>query len=335
MERKIICFGIRDYERLTFESIGKKYGYALVLKKQFLTDLNYQDALGYEIVMIRGNCIVSATNLRKLRDKGLRYYLTRTAGYNHIDLTACKELGIEVAYAPGYSPNAIGELAVTLAMSLLRNVAYAVNETAHLRFSVTDQMFSHEIRECTVGILGCGRIGAVTAGLFKGLGARTIGYDPYPSEKAKEAMTMVTLDELLAQSDIISIHMPYIPERNDKFFGAEKIGKMKIGAILINTARGELLDMEAVANAVEKGRLGGLGIDVIPNERSVFGHDFVKLTEIPDPTMRWLTPLFPKVLITPHIGSATYGALRDMVEISLQNAEEYLTTGQCKNSLIK
>ena len=182
MERKIICFGVRDYEKPYFEELGKKYNYELVLKSQFLNTENYKDALGYEIVMVRGNCVVNYEAMKDLADHGLKYYLTRTAGFNHVDLKACKDFHIESAYVPGYSPNSISELALTLAMMLLRNTGYTTDLTHRGQFKVTNQMFSREVRGCTVGILGCGRIGCTSAKLFKGLGARVVGYDVYQSD---------------------------------------------------------------------------------------------------------------------------------------------------------
>jgi D-lactate dehydrogenase len=335
MEKKIICFGVRDYEKPTFEVLGKKYGYELILKSQYLNDENYEDALGYPIVMVRGNCTVTHDNMGKLAAKGLRYYLTRTAGYNHVDVAACKEFGIQTAFVPGYSPNAISELALTLGMMLLRNTAYATSRTASRNFKVDDQMFSREIRECTVGILGCGRIGYTTGKLFKGLGAKVIAYDLFPNPKCLDVVQYVDLDTFLKESDLISIHMNYMPGKTDKFMDAAKIAMMKKGSILVNCARGELLDNEAAVSAVEKGQLAGLGLDVIPNEKGIFNHSFASKAAMADPLVERMLSLYPRVLITPHLGSATDGALKDMVEVSLMNMEEYLTTGKCKNSLIK
>lgn len=335
MEKQILCFGVRDYEKPTFETLAKKYGYNLILKSQFLNDDNAMDALGYPIVMVRGNCVVTHDAMGKLAKGGLRYYLTRTAGYNHVDISACKEFGIQSAFVPGYSPNAISELALTLSMMLLRNTAYATSRTAHLNFTVDDRMFSKEVRECTVGILGCGRIGYTTGSLFKGLGAKVIAYDLFQNERCKDVVTYVDLDTFFKSADIISIHMNYAPGKNDKFIDAKKIAAMKKDAILVNCARGELLDNEAAVSAVENGRLAGLALDVIPNEKGIFNKAFDSVQKMNDPLMARMVALYPKVLITPHLGSATDQALSDMVEVSLKNMDEYLAAGTCKNSLIK
>ncbi len=335
MEKKMICFGCRGYELTYFEKLGKQYGYELVTRPEYLNNDNYELALGYENVMVRGNCVLDKEHLSKLKEAGLKYYLTRTAGYNHVDVAACKELGIESAFVPGYSPNAISELALTLAMMLLRNTAYATSLAHEGHFKVTDQMFSKEIRDCTVGILGCGRIGRTTASLFKGLGAKVIGYDVFVSPACEGLIEMKkTAEEVMAESDVVICHMAYIKGQNDKFISAELISKMKKTGIIVNVARGEVMDNMAALLAVKEGKLAGLGLDVIDNEKVLFNKDHDPKA-MPNEEDQLIVDLYPRVLITPHLGSASEHALIDMIEITLQNMEEYRTTGKCKNSLIK
>lgn len=334
MEKKIICFGVRNYEIPTFNALASKYGYDLVLRSEYLTDECVSLAEGYECVMVRGNCVLSKDNYRRLYEKGLRYYLTRTAGYNHVDLEMCKELGIESAFVPGYSPNAIAELALTSAMTLLRHVQYTADKSNSLDFKVTDTMFSKEIRECTVGIIGCGRIGRTSASLFYGLGAKVIGYDVFPG-KDNEIISYVDLDTLLKTSDVIVMHAAYIAGQNDNMIGENEIAKMKDGVVLVNVARGELLDGKAAVDAIKSGKIDGLAVDVLRGEKAIFNHVFKSIDDIQDEIVKEMIQLYPKVIITPHVASATDGALRDMVEVSLQNMEEYIATGKCKNTLIK
>jgi len=332
MEKKIVCYGVREYEIPTFKKLEKQYGYSLDLREPFLTNENYKDAYNWQIVMVRGNCFLNKESLKDLKEHGLKYLLTRTAGYNHIDIQAAKELGIKVAFVPGYSPNAISELAVTLAMMLLRNTAYSTNRTSKGDFTISNQMFSREIRECTVGILGCGRIGCTTATLFKGLGARVIGYDVFQSDYAKKTVEFMPLNQFLKEADVISCHMPYIKGQNENFISKDFFDQMKEGSILVNTARGEVLDTSAALDAIESGKLSGLGIDVIADEKSHFFKKY-DLNKISDPLMERIISLYPKVIVTPHVASSTDKALNDMIEVSLQNMDEYILKGTCKNSL--
>ena len=334
MKMKMVCFGCREYETPYFEKLAKQYDYELVLRPEYLNSDCWELAKGYEAVMVRGGCHVDREHMKLLAENGCKYYLTRTAGFNHVDVAACKEFGIETAFVPGYSPNAISELAVTLTMMLVRNAAYACKEAAEGRFKVTNQMFSREIRGCTVAILGCGRIGCTTAGLFKGLGARVIGYDPFPSEYAKSLMEMKSPEEIFQEADVIVVHMAYFKGSNDNFVNAERIAMMKKGGVIVNVARGEVMDTAAAVEAIKNGHLAGLGIDVIANEGALFNKVFDP-KNMGDPLFQDLVDLYPQVLVTPHIGSATDLALVDMIEVSLKNMDEYLATGKCKNSLIK
>ncbi|MCR5348512.1 MAG: lactate dehydrogenase [Bacilli bacterium] len=334
MKKTIICFGVREYEIPYFEKLGKQYDYELVLRPEYINDSCYELALGYEVVMVRGGCPLGRESMRKLAEGGLKYYLTRTAGYNHVDVEACKEFGIETAFVPGYSPNAISELAVTLSMMLLRHASYATDLAKQGKFKVTNTMFSREIRGCTVGILGCGRIGCTSASLFKGLGAKVIGYDVFVSDRAKELMEMKSAEEVFAEADILVCHMAYVKGKNDRFIDKGKIALMKKGSIIVNVARGEVMDTKAALDAVKSGQLDGLGLDVVENEGKLFNKEFDP-ANMGDPLFQEMVDLYPKVLVTPHIGSATDLALVDMIEVSLKNMDEYLATGQCKNSLIK
>lgn len=329
---KIVCFGVRDTEVPYFHKLNEKFGYELKLVTSGLTHDNVEEALGAEAIMVRGNCKADRRNLELLKANGLKYVLTRTVGFDHVDLEAVKDLGLECARVPGYSPNAISELAVTLSMMLLRHTAYAANRTKERNFVVDGNMFSKEIRNCTVGILGTGRIGLTTAKLFKGLGAKVLGYDVFQSDAAKEVVEFKSLDEVIAESDVISVHMPFFKDSNYHIINDEFISKMKDGAILVNTARGELQDLEAIIRAIESGKLGGFGTDVLEGESEVFFKDLSGQT-LKNEVFEKLVNLYPQVIITPHVGSYTDEALTNMIEISYENLREYLNEGTCKNKI--
>ncbi len=333
MNKRAICFGIRDYEISYFLECGHNHGYEVEIHEESLFKDNLETAKGYEIVIIRSSTKLSYDELKYLKDNGLKYYLTATKGYDHVDLKACQELGINVAYVPNYSPNSVSELALTFTMMLLRNVAYSVNESSKGNFIDTPEMFSKEVRECTIGILGCGKIGVTTAKLFKGLGSKVIGYDIYQSEQAKEIIEFKDEESFFKEADVVICHMAYIKGENDKFISKEKIALMKPGSIIVNVARGQILDTEAAIEAVKSNHLKGLAMDVIEDEGNLFGHTFDP-KNMPTPLYQDIIDLYPRVLVTPHIGGATQLAAYDMAEVTYQNADEYLETGSCKNSLI-
>lgn len=329
---KIACYGVRPNEVPYFNQFNK-YDYQLTFIEELLTHENITTAKNHDAVLLRGNCVADKENLEKLNNYGIRYVFTRTVGVNHIDLAVAENYHMHVARVPSYSPNAIAELSLTLAMMLLRHTAYATNRTAHKNFIVDETMFSKEVRNCTVGIIGTGRIGLTEAKLFSGLGAHVIGYDVYQSDAAKEVLTFKTQDELLAESDIVSIHVPHIPGKNDQMINQTFLGKMKSDAILVNTARGELQDNKAILTALENNQLAGFGTDVFANEKDLFFKAFKIDQPLPDPIIQKLIDLYPRVLVTPHIGSNTDEALKNMITTSFDNFNDILTAGISKNEV--
>ena len=329
---KIIFYGVRDVEIPIFEAVNKKFGYEITLLPDYLTDeAAAKKAAGHEVVVLRGNCFATKERLDIYKELGVSYVMTRTVGVNHIDIPYAKELGFKTAYVPFYSPNAIAELAVSLAMTLLRNVAYTGNKTKDKNFIVDKRMFSREVRNCTVGVLGLGRIGMTAAQLFKGLGATVIGFDIFKKTGVENIVTQMSLDEVLAKSDIITLHAPYIKE-NGTLITKEAFAKMKDNVILINTGRGELVDTDALVEALESGKVYGAGIDTLDNEAEIFFKDFKGKT-LPVPAFEKLINMYPKVIITPHIGSYTDEAAFNMIETTFANIKEYIETGDCKNKI--
>lgn len=329
---KIACYGVRPNEVDTFKE-NNKYNYDLTLIKELLSHDNIETVKDHDAVLLRANCVADRKNLEKMKEYGINYVFTRTVGVNHIDLDAAKDLDQKVARVSGYSPNAIAELALTMAMTLLRNVQYTADRTSQADFRVTPQMFSREVRNCTVGIIGTGRIGLVEAKMYKSMGARVLGYDIVQSEAAKEVVEFVELDDLLAESDIVTLHLPYIKGENDGMVDKEFINKMKNDAILINTARAEIQKTDEIVTALKNNELYGYGTDVVPNESEVFFKEFNTLEDIPLDTIKELVNLYPKAIITPHVGSNTDEAVRNMVEHSFDNFHQVLETGDSKNLL--
>ena len=327
---KLICYGVRKVEKSYFEKLNK-FGYELTLVEELMNDTNVELIEGHEAVMLRANCPANRKNLEKMKNFGVKYLLTRTVGYNHIDLDVAYGMGFKMARVPRYSPNAIAELAITFAMNLVRKGSYMIDRTRDKNFVVDEYMFSPEIRNLTVGVIGTGKIGYTAAKLFHGLGAKVIAYDLYPNEEAKSILEYVSLDELNRTADIITLHCPYIKGENDNLIGGEFISNLKDGAIIINTARGELQNVEDIIKGLENGKIGGFATDVFSNEKEFFFKDMTG--KAIDEKVEKLLSLYPKVLVTPHIGSYTDEALTNMIEISYENLQEYLETGDCTNKL--
>ncbi len=329
---KIICFGVRKYEKNAFKKIETEYKISLELNPEYIGDNNYDLGIGYDVIIVRANCNLSYKSLKILRANGLKYLLTRTVGYNHIDLNSCKELGIKVAYAPGYSPSSIAELGIALALSILRNIPEAIHKSSKYDFRLNDYMFGREIRNCIIGIIGCGRIGTETARLYNMMGASVIGYDVNENKEAKQYLKYVSLNYLIEKSDIISIHMSYNKEINYHFLSKKEFEKMKDNVIIINTARGELIDTNSLIDFVKTKKILGAGLDVIENEGDLFFKKNKKANtkkEIKD-----LINLYPRVIITPHISSSTESAVYDSMKITINNLMHFINEDEFENKLV-
>ncbi|MHC3387683.1 NAD(P)-dependent oxidoreductase [Lacticaseibacillus paracasei] len=329
---KIVCYGVRPIEEPYFRKLNK-YHYDLKLVNAYLDHDNVTEAEGCDAVLVRANCACDEQNLKKFKSYGINWVFTRTVGFNHYDLKAAKESDIKIARVPNYSPYAVANLAFTLGAALTRHVVAAVDAVHQGDFTVSPYYFSTEFNRLTVGIYGAGKIGAIEGKMWKSIGAKVLAYDPYPSDFARQYVKFVSEDDLLQSSDIVSVHVPYFPGKNDNLLNSDFLKKMKETAFLINTARGQLADTNAVAKAVEDNEIAGYGADVVIDETRINGHKFNSLAEVPNSSVQSLMKLYPKVLITPHMGSFTEPALEDMISISYDNFHEMQETGDVKNKV--
>lgn len=329
---KIICYGVRETDKEFFNSLNEKYNYELILNPELLTHQNIATAKGCDAVMLRANCVADQQNLDQLKAYGVKYLLTRTVGFNHIDVAYAKSLGFLMARVPSYSPNAVSELAVSLGVGLLRNTFHVANNSAQRNFKVDNFTFAKEIRNSTIGVVGTGRIGTEFAKAFQGMGAKVLGYDLYPNKNNETILEYTDLKTLLNNSDLVSLHAPYFPGENDKMVNQDFLKEMKDGSFLLNVARGELVDHEALYEALISNKLKGAALDTIDQEAKVFFKDF-KDQALPIEIYEKLNSLYPRVIITPHIGSYTDEATKNMIEISYQNLDDFINNRDCPNKL--
>ena len=238
----------------------------------------------------------------------LKFIAVAFTGIDHIDLKYCKEKGIEIRNAAGYATHAVSELTIGLIIDVYRHLSEMENNTRTLQ--TRNNFLGNELYGKTVGIIGTGAIGRQTALLLKSLGCKVIAYSrsKHP-EMIKNHIPYVTLDELLQQSDIVSLHIPLTPETTH-LINKEKIALMKSEAIIINTARGKIIDTFALSEALINHLISGAGIDVFENE----------------PPLAENHPLLhtPNCILKPHIGYATREAFDKRIEIVLTNIDNYL-----------
>ncbi|MCG8453634.1 MAG: D-isomer specific 2-hydroxyacid dehydrogenase family protein [Spirochaetales bacterium] len=326
--KRVIAYAVRQDEKELFKTVAKGYGFLLTLIPDSLNKETASLAQGHDGVVFLGTCPVDSDTLKILSDVGIGFAASRSAGFDNVDLKAAHERGILVSNAL-YSPNSVAEFAIMSMLSLLRGLPRALKQVQNNDFSLHG-LQGREMRNQTVGIVGTGRIGQVVAQGLSGFGCTILGYDPYPSTQAKALLDYVPLDILLSQSDVVSLHVP-LSEQTKGMMNSAAFSKMKDGALLINSARGELVNTAHLLQALESGKLGGAALDVLEGERGIFHTDHSQST-IDHQALMALKAL-PHVQITPHAAFFTQQSVRDMVEASLGNLHAFLTTGTAPNKV--
>lgn len=303
---KAIAFSVGSFEEPFLRDINQD----LTLVTDRLSSDTVDQAAGYQAVLIFGTDDASRTVLTRLHQLGIRYLLTRSVGTDHIDQLAADELGIEIKSIPAYSPGAIAEYAVALMLALGRHLREATDNARQFNFKLTRQLIGFELRGKTVGIAGYGNIGQALATILTGFGCTLLAYDSKPDAAQTESpvpIEFVSLEELLTRSDIISLHLP-LTDQTQALFNTETFGRMKRGAMLINTGRGAILKTTDALQALKSGQLGYLGIDVYEHEKGLFFEDQSDSAHH-DPLVEELLGL-PNVLVTGHQAFLTREALQ-------------------------
>jgi D-lactate dehydrogenase len=266
------------------------------------------------------NCFVndalSPDVLERLHASGVRLVTLRCAGFNQVDLPTAIRLGLPVVRVPEYSPHAVAEHAMGLVLMLDRKLHKAYNRVREGNFSL-DGLLGFDLHGRTVGVVGTGKIGRCFAEIALGFGCRVLAHDPRPDAAlAARGVAFVPLADLLAASDIVSLHCPLMPATHH-LIDATNIARMKPGVMLVNTSRGGLVDTRAVIAALKTGRIGTLGLDVYEEEADLFFEDKSNAIIGDDVFSRLLT--FPNVVVTAHQAFFTRNALEAIAAQTVRN----------------
>jgi D-lactate dehydrogenase len=255
--------------------------------------------------------------LEILASLGVKLLALRGAGYNNVDVPAARELGLDVVRVPAYSPHAVAEHAVALLLTLNRKIHRAYNRVRELNFSLNG-LIGFDVHGKTVGIIGTGRIGRITAQIFRGIGADVLAFDCLPDAEwaATLGVRYVELDALLAASAIISLHVPLLPETRH-LLNEQSLAQMKRGVVIVNTSRGKLIETTALIAALKCGHVGGAALDVYEEEEGIFFED-LSGQMLQDDELSLLIN-FPNVLITAHQSFLTHEALSEIARVTTTN----------------
>ncbi len=328
---KVAVFDTRSYDREALESANASFGLELTFLEPRLNERTALLAAGHEVVCSFVNDSVDEASLRVLRDVGVRLIALRSAGFNHVDLAAAEHLELPVVRVPEYSPYAVAEHAVALAMALNRKIHRANARVREWDFSL-EGLVGFDLHGKTVGVMGTGRIGRVAARIFHGFGCRILAHDAHPSPAliADVGAEYVPPMDLCRKSDLITLHLPLTPLTRH-LIDAKVLSTMKPGVMIINTSRGALIDSKALIAALKRGQVGAAGLDVYEEEEGVFFKDLSDKILQDDVLARLLT--FPNVLITAHQAFLTKEALDAIARTTLQNIDAYANGRPLENAV--
>ncbi|WP_205461721.1 D-isomer specific 2-hydroxyacid dehydrogenase family protein [Mangrovibacterium lignilyticum] len=319
---RITVFEAREDEAPYFNRLADECGIDISCHPEKLSTSNLKLAEGSSAISILGQSYLDADLLQKLKQSGIDFISTRTVGYNHIDLKAAKETGIRISNA-FYDPNGVADYTVMLILMSLRKYKQAM-----WRANVNDYSLfglqGKEMRNLTIGIVGTGNIGAQVVENLSGFGCRLIASSNRINEKINDQVQYMPLDQLYAEADVISYHVPLL-ESTYRMVCKASLDKMKKGVILINCSRGELMNFSDVIDAIENHKIGAMALDVFENESGIYHLD--RRTDIISNRDMAYIRQFPNVIMTQHIAFYTDTAVATMVECGIKSLVSFLTTG--------
>ena len=309
---KIAAYNYRDFdEAFYFEKFAKQYNVEIVPIRDNPTADNAHLAEGCDGVTVITQPITE--EIISIWEKvGVKHISTRTIGYDHIDLDAAKKYNMAVSNVT-YSTGSVADYTVMLMLMCLRRMKSIIKRAEGMDYGLPGNI-GREIKDLTIGVVGTGKIGTHVIKNLSGFGCKIIAYDPYQNPEAASIASYVELDELFKEADVITFHTPAV-ESSFHMVNKETIKTMKDGVIIINTARGSIIDTPAFIDALDEGKIGGAGLDVIENELGIFYGDY-KYQVIGHREMSILKD-YPNVLMLPHMAFYTENAISDMVEHSI------------------
>jgi len=315
----ITIYGCGQDEAALFRAMAPGLGVVPTITEAAVSEGNIGLALGSRCVSIGHKTQVTNATLLALSAAGVTYISTRSVGYNHIDVNYAESVGISVETV-AYSPDSVADYTLMLMLMAVRNMKSIIRRTEVHDYRLND-LRGKELRDLTIGVIGMGRIGAAVMDRLRGFGCRMLAHDKRP----RTAAEYLPLDELLQQSDVVTLHTPLNAETHH-LLDRRRIEQMKHGAFIINTGRGSLLDTEALVPALESGRVGGAALDVLEGEEGIFYAD-CRSKPLEDTPLLRLQQL-PNVIISPHTAYYTDHALRDTVENSITNCLKFERSDQ-------
>ena len=317
---RVAFFEIKNWEKNYFKKKLKGHVlkfFAVTLNRENVNEIKDFDAVSVFVYSKVDVQIIAAL-------PNLKLVATRSTGFDHINLEACREKKIIVSNVPSYGENTVAEHTFALILSLSRNICKTCTRSLRYDFTI-EGLKGFDLKDKTLGVIGAGRIGLHVIRIAKGFGMNVLAYDVNQNNLLSEVLGFeyISLEELLSKSDVITLHVPY-NKFTHHLINKDRVKLMKKGAILINTARGAVVDTEALIEALNKGILAGAGLDVLEGEELIkeekqLLYDQKKLEVLSNLVKGHILLSKENVVFTPHIAFYSQEALERILEITVQN----------------
>ncbi|WP_207940963.1 D-lactate dehydrogenase [Enterococcus sp. DIV2402] len=320
---KLIFFNVSEEERSFIQKWSFVNQIPVQMVSEGISSENIELVKGYDGICLYPSVEMrqSETIYKRLSDYGIRQLSIKSTGVDSVNFEWADKYNLTITNVPGYSPTSVGHFAIMSIMLLLRNVPLHMTERSKRK-----NLIGRELQDVTVGVLGTGRIGCVVAEGIYALGGNVLASSSRPNPRLKGIVNYVSFEELVKQSDVLSIHIP-LNERSLYQFSDDVFAMMKPNACLVNTARGKIIDTNAMIDWLASGQAGGVALDAIENEEQYFNDDWTK-----NPFYKKLIQ-YPNVFLTPHVAFHTELAVKEITETALNNAKEILVKGESMNKI--
>lgn len=321
---KIVFTEVEEWEK---EELKKIFPEATLFAEK-VTEENAKNFADAECISTFITSVLNEKALAQLPN--LKLIVTRSTGFDHIDISYAKAHGITVCNVPEYGSHTVAEHAFALILTLSRKIYKSIQQVHNMEFD-HDHLIGMDLHGKTLGIIGLGKIGMNVLHMAKGFGMNVQVQAHHPDEELakKEGYTNVDLDTLLATSDVITLHVPYTKSTHH-LINCDNYGKIKKGAFLVNTARGGLIDTQAIVEALQKGILGGVALDVLEEENQlmeeleiVSSHTDPQTVDMKTLLMNHVLLYHPNVVITPHNAFNSTEALNNILHTTIENIQTF------------
>ncbi|TCS38808.1 NAD(P)-dependent oxidoreductase [Reinekea marinisedimentorum] len=325
---KILFFSVFKNQIADVEEIAAQRGVEVDIVNTPLSMENVHLAEGYEAISCAGKCNLGRDVLTQLKHYGVKYISTKAVGYENLDVEACKELELRFSNS-SYSPHSVGEFTVMSILTSLRKLSFSQSKLRRKDFTLFG-LEGRELHDQTVGVIGTGKIGQSVVKRLSGFGCRIIAHDLHESNEVKGLVEYLPLQEVLQQSDVITLHAPLL-ESTYHLLDESAFKTMKDNVCIVNNARGELIDSEALINALKSGKVSAAALDVIEDELDFFRYDYSE-KEITHKSLNTLLNM-DNVQITTHHSFFTRQASVDMVNSAIMALQDFKESGYTANQI--